>query len=729
MTASESHVELAVSGMTCASCVRHVSKALQRVPGVDAAAVNLATERATVSSPASSPASIDALLAAVERAGYRASLVVESAATDDADALRRAAETAHRRRTLVFALAFFVPTVALAMFMPDLSAKNVLLLALTLPVYVVVGFDFHRGALARARTYAANMDTLVSLGSTAALGYSIYAMATGRAPYFETASAIVTLIYIGKYLEAAAKSSSNTAIRALLDLRPARARVQTPTGIVEMPIEQLRMGDEIAVAAGERIAVDGIVVAGSSSVDVSSLTGEPIPRDVEPGDDVRAGTLNGDGALGVRATAVGTGTTLARIVDIVRRAQGSTPPVQRLADRIAGVFVPAILAIAAATFAGWLATGHAWSDALVVAVAVLVVACPCALGLATPMAIIVAVGVAARKGLLVRDAEALERLAHVDTVVFDKTGTLTLGRPDVHRVLPAPGTSEDEIVRLAAAVEAVSTHPLAAETLREAQRRGLTVPAAQSATTVRGGGVRAQVAGVSVGAGNAGFVSPRGLAVAGAAGYESDALASLAADPDATVVYVVAGNAVLGAIEFGDALRPQSREAVAALRALGVRVHICSGDASGPVAAVARALHIASADAHAQMTPQEKGDAVAVLQASGSRVAFVGDGINDAPALARADVGLAIGGGSDIALETAGVALLRGDPRDVARAIALARATRQTIVQNLFWAFAYNVVLVPLAAFGIVHPMFAAAAMGASSLFVVGNSALLGRRG
>lgn len=713
MTPTETQVELAVSGMTCASCVSHVTRALERVPGVDEASVNLATERASVASPSASPVAIASLIAAIERAGYRASLVVESAAADDADTLRREREMAHRRRILTLAIVLFVPTVILAMAVPDFAAKNVLLLALTLPVYAIVGWDFHRGAIARARTGAANMDTLVSLGSTAAMAYSIYATIAGRAPYYETASAIVTLIYVGKYLEAAAKSRSNTAVRSLLDLRPGRARVRVDGELVDMAIEHVRVGDEIAIAAGERIPVDGVVFSGTSAVDVSSLTGEPIPRDVASGDDVSAGTLNGDGALEVRASAVGTGTTLARIVEIVRHAQGSTPPIQRLADRIAGIFVPVILAITALTFAAWLLTGHVWSDALVVAVAVLVVACPCALGLATPMAIIVGVGVAARSGLLVRDAEALERLARVDTVVFDKTGTLTIGRPEVGRIRVAPGFDEATVLRLAAAVEASSRHPLASALVREAQRRGLTIATVSEATTVRGAGVRAIVDGVEVRAGNAAFVKGGdGLAVA----------------PNATVVYVAADGAVVGAIEFADALRPQARDAIAQLRALGLRVAMLSGDAVGAVAAIARDLALADEDAHGAMSPEGKADAIGAMQAAGAHVAFVGDGINDAPALARADVGLAMGGGSDIALETARLALLRGDPRDVATAIRLARATQATIRQNLFWAFAYNVVLVPLAAFGIVHPMFAAAAMGASSLFVVGNSALLRKR-
>ena len=717
MSASLDRIELAVSGMTCASCVRHVSKALDRIAGVTEASVNLATERATVATAVGSLATPATLIAAIEGAGYRASVVVDSARADDDDALRRAREMSRRRTLLLLAGVLFVPTAIVGM-VADFAFKDLVLFALVMPVYLVVGFDFHRSALQKLRHGTANMDTLVSLGSSAALGYSLYASFAGRPTYYETASAIVALIYLGKYLEAAAKGRSGRAIRALLDLRPQRARLRLPDGSTsDVALDHVRIDDDIDIRAGERIGIDGRIVAGESEIDESSLTGESIPRPVAVGDDVAAGTLNGDGQLIVRARAIGAGTGLARIVEIVRHAQGSTPPVQRLADRIAGIFVPAILAIAAATFAGWVIAGHAWSDALVVAVAVLVVACPCALGLATPMAIMVAVGTGARLGLLVRDAEALERLATVDTVVFDKTGTLTAGRPEVVAIRPAAGLESADVLRFAAFLEATSTHPLGSAIVRAseaapvfAHHRDDPSAAITQSVTVRGGGMSAYLGEERAHVGSAAYFETLGLDIGEIA----------AIDPGVTVVFVARERRVLGAIELVDRPRPHAREAIAALATLGIAVRIVSGDGPGPVATVARALAIADFDA--SVSPTGKSDIVAALRSKGHRVAFVGDGINDAPALASADVGLAVGGGSDVALETASVALLGGDPRGVVAAIRLARATKRTIATNLFWAFAYNAALVPLAAAGLVHPMLAAGAMGLSSLFVVANS-------
>lgn len=718
MNSTDEGLEFSVSGMTCASCVRHVSKALERVSGVDSARVNLATERASIVSSAGTHVEPATLLDAIERAGYRASIVVDRARADDDDTIRRAAEMTHRKRTLAFALAFFVPTLALAMFAPTFPFEDLVLLALTLPVYVVVGWDFHRSALQKLRYGAANMDTLVSLGSSAAFGYSLYAAIARMPTYFETASAIVTLIYLGKYLEAAAKGKTDRAIRALLELRPERARLHRDDGtILEVALDHVRVGDALEIRAGERIGVDGRIVAGTSALDESSLTGEPIPREVAPGDDVAAGTLNGDGTLVVETRATGAGTGLARIVEIVRHAQGSMPPVQRLADRIAGVFVPIVLVIAAATLIGWLFTGHAFATSLVVAVAVLVVACPCALGLATPLAISVAVGVAAKRGLLVRDAEALERLGDVDTVVFDKTGTLTGGRPDVVAIRTRGANDPSDVLRIAATVESASAHPLARAIVRAFEASGSARAPSAESRTIRGRGLWAEVDGAPAYVGNAAFIESIGLQPSEIAGL----------DANATIAYVARERELLGAIELADRLRPESAAAVDALRARGIGLRIVSGDARGPVEIVARALGIERFDA--AVSPEGKAEIVAALRAEGRRVAFVGDGINDAPALASATVGLAMGGGSDIALESAGIALLRGDPRAIAVGIALARATKRTIAQNLFWAFAYNVALVPLSAFGFVHPMLAAGAMGLSSLFVAGNSLRLrGRR-
>ncbi len=588
--------------------------------------------------------------------------------------------------------------------------------ALTLPVWLVVGGEFHRGAIAALRHGTSNMDTLVSLGSTAAFGYSVYATLSMQPAYYETASAIVTLVFAGKYLESAARGRSNRAIRALLDLRPPVAYLREPDGSTrKIPVEDVQIGQQLIVPAGERIPVDGVVDEGESAIDASMLTGEPIPVAVGAGDSIKQGTLNGSGALVMRAQNVGAGTALAKIVEAVRRAQGSTPRVQRLADAAAGVFVPGILVVAAITFAGWLFAHHPLALAFTAAVAVLVVACPCALGLATPTAVMAAVGAGARRGLLFRDADAVERLGSVQTVLFDKTGTLTIGKPDVIAVHSVAGRTQDEVLASAAALESASTHPLAAAIVRAARERGVRVPQASGVTTERGAGLSGSIAGAPYFAGNERFMKARGI--------ELDGLPS----GEQTRVYVAADRAPIGAIDLGDGVRPEAAEAVTRLQRDGVRVHIVSGDAPAPTQALAERLHLDGWDA--RVTPEGKADIVHALREEGVRVAFVGDGINDAPALASADVGLAMGGGTDIAIETAHVAILSNDPRAVGAGIELSRATVRTIKQNLFWAFAYNIVLVPLAAFGIVHPIFAAAAMGASSLFVVGNSLLLQRKG
>jgi Cu+-exporting ATPase len=703
--------ELAVSGMTCASCVSHVGKALRKVPGVQDAEVNLATERASVShDPTVAPA---ALIAAIEHAGYGARIVQEGAESEDQDARAREAELSRKRALLLLAIALCVPTLVLGMTPIAFAGKDWVLLLLTLPVWLVVGYDFHRGAVAALAHGTANMDTLVSLGSTAAFGYSVYATLAMRPSYYETASAIVTLIFAGKYLEAAAKSRSNLAIRSLLDLRPPMARVRRADGsIEEIRADAVRAGDLLIVAAGERIPVDGVVEEGESEIDASMLTGEPLPVPATTGASVKQGTMNGDGTLLVRAQAVGTGTALARIIELVRRAQGTTPPVQRVADRVAGIFVPVILLITAMTFAAWTLTGHTWSASLPIAIAVLVVACPCALGLATPMAVIAGVGLAARHGLLFRDAEAMERLSSVRTVLFDKTGTLTAGKPHVERIETLDGVAADDMLAQAAAIESGSLHPLARALVEEAHTRGVTIPPAQNVRIQAGAGISGSIAGAMLYAGNAAYVRRAG------ANVDSAALAN-------TRIYLARENAALGWFDFSDAVRPESASAIQRLHALGVRTGIVSGDAEAPTKALAAQLGIEIW--HAPRSPEQKAQTVA-RERERARTAFVGDGINDAPALATADVGIAMGAGSEVALQTAQAAILSNDPRAIAAAVEISRATLQKIYQNLFWAFAYNAVLVPLAAVGKIHPIFAAAAMGASSLFVAGNSYLLQRR-
>lgn len=668
--------ELGIEGMTCASCAAHVADALRSVPGVSDAAVNLATERARVTHAGN--VDLAALIGAVEGAGYEA-----HAELDDVVEQQDRARALQRKGVLLaISVVLSAATMALSMIAPDFPYKQWLLGALALPVWAVVGWEFHRGALASLRSLNATMDTLISLGSTAAFAIG----------YFETASAIITLVFIGKYLEARAKLRSGAALRALLDLQPRTA-------------EGIRVGDIVNVAPGERVPVDGVVIEGASTIDRSMMTGEAIPVDVRANSMLEAGTVNGDGALTVRATAVGEGTELARIIAIVRNAQGSMPPVQRLADRVSAVFVPVILAIAAATLAGWMLTHHAWNISLLAAVAVLVVACPCALGLATPTAIIAGVGRAARIGVLFKDASSLEAAAAVDTVVFDKTGTLTLGTLQVTN-------ATDEALSLAAAIEATSTHPLARAVVSSARERHLDIPNATDVQASRGFGLRGRVDDALVLVGSATFLADEGVTIA-------------SVDGDATHAYVARSGILLGRIDFSDAVHPQAQSTVAALRSDGISCAIVSGDAHEPVARVAREVGVEQFVSRA--TPVEKARFVDELRANGHRVAFVGDGINDAPALASANVGIAMGSGTAVALETAGVAILSNNPANVAPAIELGRATMQTIKQNLFWAFAYNVVLVPLAVAGVVTPVFAAAAMGLSSLFVVGNSLRLSR--
>lgn len=700
---------LSVSGMTCASCVSHVTKALRGVPGVSDATVNLATERAEVRHEGASPA---ALVAAVEEAGYEAR-TIDGDDDDEEDDRRRGSAVARKRGLLILAVALFVPTTIVGMFAPDFAAKNWILLALTLPVWAIVGWEFHRGTLGALRGGNATMDTLVSLGSTAALAQSIYATFAHRYAYYESASAIITLVYAGKYLESVAKFRSTNALRALAALRPSTARRVRDDGSLEtISVDFVRAGDVVSIAPGERIPVDGTVLEGASEIDRAMLTGESLPRDVACGERVEQGTINGSGALTVRADAVGKGTALAHVLDIVRRAQGSTPPVQRLADSISSIFVPVILALAAITLVGWMLTAHAFTDALVAAVSVLVVACPCALGLATPTAIVRAVGIGARRGLLFRDASTLERLANVRVVAFDKTGTLTDGAPDVLAVRGVRDGSADGILELAAAVERNSTHPLARAIVAEAERRGTAIPAARDAVAANGLGMRATVGDALVSVGSARFLQQNGVAAVEPRG-----------DRD---VYVARDGRCLGTIELGDRPRARAAQAVNALRELDVDVALVSGDAAEPTDALADRLGIARR--FSRTLPADKAAIVTSLRDANGRVAFVGDGVNDAPALATADVGIAMGGGSAAALEIADAAILNDDPTAVAAAIRLSRATHRTIGQNLFWALIYNVVLIPLAAFGIVHPMFAAAAMGLSSLFVVGNSLRLHER-
>ncbi|MGO4127879.1 heavy metal translocating P-type ATPase [Inquilinus sp. YAF38] len=713
-----STVRLDITGMTCAACATRVERALSRTPGVLQATVNLALERADIAVAPDGPDRA-ALAETVRGAGYE--VRAPAAVTEETEG-RPWIETATLAAAILLTLPLVLNMVAMALGLPwHLSPITELVLAT--PVQFWAGARFYRGAWASLRHRSPGMDVLVALGTSAAWGYSAVqvalhgGMAMGHL-YFEAAAVVITLVLLGKRLEARAKRGAGAALRALMALRPETARVLTADGPVERPVADLAPGDRILVRPGERFPVDARVEAGESEVDESLVTGESLPVAKRPGDMVAAGALNGTGALTLEATAVGEDSTIARIVRLVEAAQSGKAPIQKLVDRISAVFVPIVLALAILTFAGWLVAGGSLDQALGAAVAVLVIACPCAMGLATPAAIVTGTGAAARAGILIRDIETIERAPRIDTVVFDKTGTLTEGRPAVTEVI---GGDVDALLALAAAVQAGSEHPLARAVEAEAARRGLSVPAASGITARPGRGVVGTVDDTSVAIGNAALmreiqaVLPEALAQA-IGGHEA---------AGRTAMLVAAGGEVRGAIAVADPLKPGAAEAVARLVAAGIAVRMLSGDARAVADSVAGRIGITAVDA--PVRPEEKAGAVARLRAGGARVAMVGDGINDAPALAEADLGIAMGGGADVALEAAAITLMRPDPRLVADALAISQATWNKVRQNLFWAFAYNVIGLPLAALGLLNPALAGAAMALSSISVVANALLLRR--
>jgi Cu+-exporting ATPase len=717
---AEPAVELDIEGMTCASCVRRVERALAKVEGVHEASVNLATEAAQVRGTAPLPA----LLAAVERAGYRAVPVEPEDAAHGDDLVTRQAETARRRLLDVFVgTVLTIPLLILAtFFMNSFPGENLLLLLLALPVWLYVGREFHAGALRALRHATANMDTLVSLGASVAFLYSAWATAFQRNPatYFDTAAAIITLISIGKYLEARARSSAGESIKRLAGLSARSARVLYEGVEVDKPVSRVRVGDVLRVRPGEKIPVDGVVLEGTAGVDQSMITGESIPAATGPGDEVVGATVNTDGLLTIRATRVGKDTALARIIRLVEQAQGSKAPAQRLADRISQYFVPAVLLIALGTYIGWVLTGHSGADAMVAAVAVLVIACPCALGLATPAAIMVGTGRGAQNGILIKGGESLERLRQITAIVLDKTGTITTGRPAVTEVL-AFGVGDEtpdgsRLLQLAASVEQGSEHPLARAVVERAHADGLTLlPGLTDFVAIAGGGVEATLGGRHVVIGSRGLAATRGIELDG----HDPSIQELEARGQ-TVMLIAIDGSVAGAIGVADTMKEGSRQAVQQLHDLGIELTMLTGDNPRAARAIADAAGIDRVVA--ELRPEDKAAEVRRLQDAGKVVAMAGDGINDAPALAQADAGIAMGTGTDVAMEAADVTLVRGDLRSLPLAIALSRATVRIIRQNLFWAFFYNVVLIPLAVFGKISPIFAAAAMALSSVTVVSNS-------
>ena len=723
-----------VTGMTCASCVGRVEKALAQVPGVLTASVNLATETASVSTDGSPSAAT--LAAAVEKAGYGVAIEPANAPAPAEATVSTAKEAlaSRERRHLLIAALLSLPLAApmLGMlFDQHWALPGWWQFVLATPVQFWLGARFYRAGWKALRAGTGNMDLLVALGTSAGYGLSVYHLVFppphhGEPPlYFEASAVIITLILMGKWLEARAKRQTTEAIRALQALRPSTARVRQPDGReTEVPVSQVRVGDAVVVLPGERFPVDGEVLQGRSHADESLISGESLPVPKEAGDRVTGGAVNGEGRLLVRTTAVGAESALARIIRLVEDAQARKAPIQRIVDRVSAVFVPVVVLIALATLLGWgLATGD-WTNAVLNAVAVLVIACPCALGLATPTAIMAGTGVAAKAGILIKDAEALETTRGLRTIAFDKTGTLTLGAPKL-AMLQAVEGDDSRLLSLAAALQQGSEHPLARAVLEAASDRGpLPAPAADTAV-LQGRGIEGTVAGEHVVLGSARLMKELGVDLGGLAPAGQDQ-----ARQGHSVSWLAAGTRqaprLVGLLAFGDPPRPEAAEAIALLKTQGIRPVMVSGDNAGAARAVAATLGMDPADVRADVLPADKADVVRELSADGP-VGMVGDGVNDAPALAAAAVGFAMGGGTDVAMHAAGITLMRGDPRLVADAIDVSRRTTRKIHQNLFWAFIYNVVGIPLAAAGLLDPVVAGAAMALSSVSVVSNTLLLRR--
>lgn len=731
-----------ISGMTCASCVRRVEKAIEAVPGVTKASVNLATERAHVETTGAPP--VGAIIEAVASAGYEARPVIYAAQPDDRQALARAEEQRALGRDVLIASALTLPLFVVEMavhFLPGFhhtlytvisqQALHIVYFALAGIVQFGPGLRFYRKGIPAMLRGAPDMNALVVLGSTAAFAYSVVAtffptlLPAGTANvYYEASAVIVTLILLGRYLEARARGRTSEAIRRLAGLQVKAASVERGGSFVELPLAELRVGDTVRARPGERIAVDGIVVSGRSYVDESMISGEPVPVEKAEGDELVGGTVNKAGSLTYRATRVGADTLLSQIITMVEAAQGAKLPIQALVDKVTAWFVPAVIAAALATFTVWLVFGPqpALSFALVNAVAVLIIACPCAMGLATPTSIMVGTGRAAELGVLFRNGQALQSLKDVTVVALDKTGTLTEGKPALTDFVLAEGFDRAETLAIASSAESLSEHPVAAALVEAAREESLAVHEPRGFEAIPGYGISALVGDRRVLIGADRLMTQNAIDVSPFAA-QARTLAQAAKTP----LYVAIDGRLSALAAVSDPIKPSTPAAIAALHDLGLRVAMITGDNRATAAAIARTLHID--EVVAEVLPAGKVEALKALREGGRNVAFVGDGINDAPALAEADVGIAIGTGTDIAIESADVVLMGGDLRGVVNALALSRATMRNIRQNLFWAFAYNVSLIPVAA-GVLHPfggtllspMLAAGAMALSSVFVLGNA-------
>ena len=692
-----------IVGMHCASCAAKNESALRKLPGVSEASVNYATHTAAVTYD---PAKLEehAIHQAVAAQGYK----VMTDMSGHQHHMMAKQEMEEARRTAAWSIVLAIPVLLLAM----LSLGYVQVQAAVATVVVLYfGRSFHLGMWRQLKTFSANMDTLVSVGTLAALFYSFYALATGGLVSFEVAAAVTALILLGEYFEARSSGQASSAVEKLLELGAKKARRIADGREEEVEVAALRVGDRVLVKPGEKIPLDGTVESGDSAVDEAVLTGESLPVGKHPGEAVYGATLNQEGALTVRVAKVGEDTALAQIVRLVRDAQAKKAPIQHLADKVSGVFVPVVIGIALATFGIWMLSGGGLEKALLAGVSVLVIACPCALGLATPTAILVGTGNGARRGILIKNGEALESAHAVDTVVFDKTGTLTEGKPNVTKIVACAG-SEADVLRYAASLETHSEHPIAKAIVGSARERGVALETPENASAVPGKGIRGRVGGKAVEAGGAALIAALPEACREEAA-RSEASGS-------TVVRVSVEGAVIGIVAVADTVKADAKTAVAALLQRGIRVVMLTGDNEPTAKAIAAQLGIT--EVRANVLPGDKAAEVRKLQDEGRKVAFVGDGINDAPALTQADLGVAVGTGSDIAIEAGGVVLVKGSPTKAVEALVLARKTFSVIRQNLFWAFFYNILAIPLAAFGLLTPMIAAAAMGFSSVSVVTNS-------